>query len=135
VVIAFRVTAAVGSMEELIDFITDLLNRDPVETFAWNCTYWVPAVLRRIGREAAAADAIIEAIPLAPSHSAWISLLALLGKGSPDNAKVRPFLEQALADDANADVPGFGFDITTEKSRLVRHVPRASQLIKEMYAG
>jgi len=119
---ALRVTAAVGSMEELIGFIMDLLDRDPVETFAWNCTYWVPAVLRRIGRDAAAADAIIEAIPLAPSNSARISLLALLGKGSADDTKVRPFLEQALADDANADVPSFGFDITTEKSRLVRHV-------------
>jgi hypothetical protein len=82
------------------------------------------AVLRRIGRDTAAADAIIEAIPLAPSHSARISLLALLGKGTADNAKVRPFLEQALADDANADVPGFGFDMTTEKNRLVRHVLR-----------
>jgi hypothetical protein len=102
----------------------DLLDRDPVETFAWNCAYWVPAVLRRIGRDAAAADAIIETIPQAPSHSARISLLALLGKGSADNAKVRPFLERALAVDANADVPSFGFDITIGKSRLVTHVLR-----------
>ena len=121
-VTALRVTAAIGSMEELIGFIMDLLDRDPIETFAWNCNYWVPAVLRRIGRDAAATDAIIEAIPLAPSNSARISLLALLGKGSANDTEVRPFLEQALAADANADVPSFGFDITTEKSRLVRHV-------------
>jgi hypothetical protein len=119
---AIRVIAAVGSIEVLIRVMMDLLDSDPVETFAWNCSYWVPALLRRIGRDAAAADAIIEAIPLARSHSARVSLLALLGKGGADNAKVRPFLEQALADDTNADVPSFGFDITTEKSRLVRHV-------------
>jgi hypothetical protein len=77
-----------GGGPRLISLRSDLLDRDPVETFAWNCTCWVPAVLRRIGSDAAAADAIIEAIPVAPSHSARIPLLALLGKGGlPSTAR------------------------------------------------
>jgi hypothetical protein len=101
-----------------------LLKHDPVETYAWNCVYWVPAVLRRIGRDAAAADAIIDAIPFAPSNSARISFLALLGKGTANSTKVRPVLEQALADEDITDAPIFGFDVTTEKSRLAEHVLR-----------
>jgi hypothetical protein len=71
-----------------------------------------------------ATDAIIAALPSAPSNSARLSLLALLGKGSADRAKVRPILLQALAEDEKADVPGFGFDITSEQSRLLRHTVR-----------
>jgi hypothetical protein len=121
---AFRVIAAVESMERVIGFITDLMKRDPIETYGWNCAYWVPAVLRRIARDSTTADAIIAALPSSPSLSARVSLLALLGKGSADSAKVRPVLEKALADDDKADVPSFGFDVTSEKSRLLRHVAR-----------
>jgi hypothetical protein len=120
----FRVTAAVGSMESLIGFINKLMKRDPRETFGWNCAYWVPAVLRRIARDPMAADAIIAALASAPSNSARLSLLALLGKGSADRAKIRPILLQALAEDEKADVPCFGFDITSEQSRLLRHTVR-----------
>lgn len=121
---AFRVTAAVGDMESLISFINELMKRDPRETYSWNCGYWVPAVLRRIARDPTAADAIIGALPSAPSNSARLSLLALLGKGSADRAKVQPTLLQALAEDEMSDVPRFGFDITSDQSRLLRHTVR-----------
>ncbi len=118
---AFRITAAVGDMESLIGFINDLMKRDPRETYSWNCGYWVPAVLRRIARDPTASDAIISALPSASSNSARLSLLALLGKGSADRAKVQPILLQALAEDEMSNVPRFGFDITSDQSRLLRH--------------
>ena len=81
-------------------------------------------MLRRIARDPTAADAIIGALPSAPSNSARLSLLALLGKGSADRAKVQPTLLQALAEDEMSDVPRFGFDITSDQSRLLRHTVR-----------
>ena len=73
-----------------------LLKQDPEEINGFNCAYWVPAVLRRIERDDGVADALIKTADNAPSASARLSELTLLGRGCKDKSKTRPVLERAL---------------------------------------
>ena len=57
----------------------------------------VVAVLRRIERDDGVVDALIKAADNAPSASARLSELSLLGQGCTDKSKARSVLERCLA--------------------------------------
>ena len=118
-VTVLRVTAAVGDIVGLLEW---LLQKDPDEMLGWNCPFWVPAFLRRIERDEGAADAILAAVDHAPSASARLSELALLGLGCKDKAKTRPILADALRDYETASAPVIAFDITAGAYRVAAHV-------------
>jgi hypothetical protein len=121
-VTALRVTAAVGNIVSPLEW---LLKKGPDEALGWNCSYWVPAFLRRIERDESAADAIIGALEGAPSASARLSELALLGLGCKDKAKTRPILDNALRQYEAAPAPVIAFDVTAGAYRLAAHAVRA----------
>jgi hypothetical protein len=120
-VTGLRVTAAVGNIAGALEW---LLKEDPEEALGWNCSYWVPAFLRRIERDERAADEIIAALDRAPSASARLSGLALLGLGCKDKAKTRPILGAALRDYEAAPAPVVAFDVTAGAYRLAVHTVR-----------
>ena len=120
-VTAFRLAAAVGNIVGALEW---LLEKDPSEFYGYNCAYWVPAVLRRIERDDGVADALIKAADNAPSASARLSELTLLGQGCKDKSKTRPVVERALQAYESADAPVVAFDVTTESFRLAAHAMR-----------
>ena len=118
-VTGLRVTAATGDIVGALEW---LLKNEPGETFGWNCAFWTPAFLRRIERDEGAADAIIAALDRAPSASARLSELALLGIGCKDKAKTRPILANALRAYHAAPAPVIAFDVTAGAYQLAAHV-------------
>lgn len=118
-VTSLRLTAAVGNVVDALEW---LLKDDPEEINGFNCSYWVPAILRRIERDDSAADALIAALDNAPSQSARLSELTLLGRGCKTKSKTRPVLERALSDYAGTQAPVVGFDVITESYRVAAHV-------------
>lgn len=118
----FKVMAAVGTAEKIIDALFWLLENGPQETGFWNCAYWVPSLLRRIERNPNVGDKFIEAIGQAPSASAAISLLALAGRGSKGRVKHHAFFSQEVKKVTAAAAPPVGFDVTSGSSRLALHV-------------
>jgi hypothetical protein len=119
-VTAIRVTAAVGNIVAPLEW---LMRKDPDEINGFHCAYWVPAVLRRIERDDdVMADALISAADNAPSASARLSELSLLGRGCTNKPKTRPVLERALRAYEDAEVPVVAFDVTTGSYRLAPHV-------------
>jgi hypothetical protein len=124
-VTGLRVAAAIGNIVRALEW---LLDKDPRETFFWNCSYWVPAFLRRIERDERAGDEMIDAIARAPSPSARLSELALLGLGCKDKAKIRPVLASALRDYLAAPAPTVAFDVTADTYRL------ASDTVRDLLA-
>ena len=118
-----RVTAAIGN---IVGVLERVLEKDPQQFNGLNCGYWVPAVLRRIERDSSIADALIEAADDAPSASARLSELTLLGRGCKDISKTRPALERALQTYESAAVPTVAYDVTTESYRL------AAQAIRQL---
>ncbi len=114
-VTGLRLSAAVGDVVRALEW---LLDKDPSETVFWNCSYWVPAFLRRIERDERTVDKMIGAIERAPSPSARLSELALLGLGCKDKAKIRPVLTSALQAYQAAPAPIVAFDVTTDGYRL-----------------
>jgi hypothetical protein len=121
-VTTLRMTAALGDIVGALEW---LLKNDPKEALGWNCPFWVPAFLRRIERDDGAADALIAALGDAPSASARLSELALLGLGCKDKAKTRPILVGALRDYEAAPAPVIAFDVTAGAYRLAVHVLQA----------
>ena len=120
---AIRLAAAVGDVIEPLEW---LLRVEPKETFWFNSAYWVPAVLRRIERDANMTESLVEAAESAPSASARLSALCLLGLGSPNNSKVRSVLESAVRSYEAEIIPVIAFDVTTESFRL------AAQALREL---
>jgi hypothetical protein len=119
---AFKVTAAIGTAEAIIDALFWLLEEGHQERNFWNCAYWVPTLLRRIERDTFVGDTLIEAIADAPSSSAAISLLALAGRGSKGRIKHRDFFAGEAEKVAAAIAPPIGFDVTSGSNRLALHV-------------
>jgi hypothetical protein len=113
-----RLAAAIGN---IVDALEWLLRKDPDESLRWTCSYWVPAFLRRIERDELAADEIIAALDRAPSASARLSELALLGLGCKDKAKTRPILGASLRAYGTAPAPVVAFDVTAGAYRLAVH--------------
>jgi hypothetical protein len=120
-VTGLRVTAAIGSLVGALEW---LLQNDPSEALGRNCSYWVPAFLRRIERDDRAADEIIAAVDRAPSESARLSELALLGLGCKDKAKTRPILDRTLRGYEAKPTPIIAFDVTGGAYRPAAHTVR-----------
>jgi hypothetical protein len=120
-VTSLRVTAAIGNPVSVLEW---LLRNDPTEALGRNCSYWVPAFLRRIERDDRVADEIIAAVDRAPSASARLSELALLGLGCKDKAKIRPILDRTLRDYEATTAPIIAFDVTAGAYRLAAHTVR-----------
>jgi hypothetical protein len=118
----FKVVAAVGTTDMIIDALVWLLHDRPTEIMFWNCSYWVPSLLRRIEREPAIGDAMIEASATAPNASAKISLIALAGRAGNGRITYRDFFATEAARVAAAVAPPTGFDVTAGEHRLVSHV-------------
>jgi hypothetical protein len=119
---AFKVTAAIGAADEIIEALFRLLEDSQRETTFWNCAYWVPTLLRRIERDPDVGDTLIEAIAQAPSASTKISLLALAGRGSKGRVKHHSFFAREAERIAAAVAPPAGFDVTSVANRLALHV-------------
>jgi hypothetical protein len=117
-VASFRVAAAIGDIVGALEW---LFKTDPTDTVFWNCSYWVPAFLRRIERDEDVADDLIDALDRAPSASARLSELALLGLGCKDKAKTRPVLTAALKTYEAAPAPVIAFDLTANAYRPALH--------------
>jgi hypothetical protein len=64
-VTGLRVTAAIGDIVGALEW---LLKSYPTEALGWNCSHWVPALLRRIERDEQAADEIIKAWTMRHRH-------------------------------------------------------------------
>jgi hypothetical protein len=119
---AFKVVAAVGTADRICDALLGLLEEGKSERNFWNCTYWVPSLLRRIERDASVGDKLIEAVGQAPSMSAAISLLALAGRGSKGRVKHHAFFTREEERIGAAVAPPVGFDVTSGANRLALHV-------------
>jgi hypothetical protein len=117
-VASLRVAAAIGDIVGALEW---LLKTDPRDTDFWNCSYWVPAFLRRIERDEDVADDLIDALDRAPSASARLSELVLLGLGCKDKAKTRPVLTAALKTYKVAPAPVIAFDLTVNAYRPALH--------------
>jgi hypothetical protein len=117
----WKLMAAISPPEQITDALCQLLEKDPLETAFWNCSHWVPALLRQLERDAQFADQLIARVASAPSISARISLLALAGKGSKGRMTFRSVISREAEKLENAVVPPFGFDLTSGSNRLARH--------------
>jgi NACHT domain len=118
----FKVVAAVGTTDMIIDALVWLLHDRPTEIMFWNCAYWVPSLLRRIEREPAIGDAMIEASATAPNASAKISLIALAGRAGNGRVTYHDFFATEAGRVAAAVAPPIGFDVTVGGHRLAGHL-------------
>jgi hypothetical protein len=119
---SFKLLAAVASGEEIVQQLLMLMSKDLSHTASWNCSYWVPSLLRRIEQEPEVAEKLIEAVPTTTSVSTRISFLALACRSGNGRLKYR----QALIDEAERlskeTAPSVGFDVTSGSKRLAAHV-------------
>ena len=118
----FKVIAAVGISDMIIDALFWLLHDRPTETMFWNCAYWVPSLLRRLEREPAIGDEMIKALGTAPNASVRISLIALAGRSGNGRVKHHDFFAAEAAHVASTVAPPIGFDVTAGEHRLAGHV-------------
>ena len=118
-VTSLRIMAAIGNIVDPLEWLFKEYAKEPA---LWNCSYWVPAFLRRIERDEQAADEIIKALDHVPSSR--LSKLALLGLGCKDKAKTRRVLGAALRDYETPPVPVIAFDVTANAYRLAAHAVR-----------
>lgn len=122
IVTTFKLLAAIGSSERIIDALLFLLKKNPREPAFWNCSYWVPSLLRRIEQDEDVAGKLIEAVATAPSASARISFLALVGRSNKGRTKFRSVFLQQAETVAKEGAPVLGFDVTSGSERLAQHV-------------
>jgi hypothetical protein len=122
IVTTFKLLAAIGTSERIVNALLFLMRQNPRETAFWNCSYWVPSLLRRIELDEDVADKLIEAVATGPSASARISLLALVGRSNKGRTKFRSMILQHTESIAKEIAPVLGFDVTSGSERLAQHV-------------
>ena len=85
------------------------------------CVHWVPALLRRIERDDALADALLQGPARPGSDSAKLSKLTLASKGMANKGKARSALAAALKIYEATAAPVLAFDVTADRYRLAQH--------------
>ena len=118
---AFRVRAVTGNVDQIVDTLESVLNNNLPGTHSMMCVYWVPALLRRIERDEALADALLQGPTRPGSDSVKLSELTLAGKGMANKAKARSALAAALKEYEAAEAPVVAFDVTADRYRLAQH--------------
>jgi len=118
---AFRVMAVTATADRIVAALEWLLKEDPSETHHLACVYWVPALLRRVERDDALADLLLQGFSRPVSNSAKLSQLTLAGKGMANRTKARSALALALKKYEASPAPVVAFDVTADRHRLAEH--------------
>jgi hypothetical protein len=120
----FKLLAAIGTPEQIIDTLFRLMEDTPRETAYWNCSHWVPSLLRRMEQDPEVADKMIESVVTTSSASARISFLALVGRTSNGRTKYRSTFSQEAERISKEVAPSIGFDVTSGSESLAQHILR-----------
>ncbi|TBB28159.1 NACHT domain-containing protein [Rhizobium ruizarguesonis] len=120
-VTSLRLSAALGDVAKALCWY---LADDPDRYSGWEYPYWVPTFIRRLNQDDDAVDAIVKLLPNAPSESARLSALLLVGLGGKDKGKTRPVLEDALRRYDAEPTPAIAFDVMQGTYRIASHAVR-----------
>lgn len=117
----FKLMAAFGSNEGVIETITDLLAKD-IEQQSWAIPYCVPALVRRIKTDPSLQTHMRAALTQTSATSIKVTFAALLGRAMGPADELRQYAIQELRKLRHDSVPIVGFDLTTNSHRLLFQV-------------
>lgn len=117
----FKLVAAVSTQHIVVEALDRLLTADLSDIHEWQFARWVPAMVRRIEKDAALQGLLHLALTPISSASVKISFVSLLGRAAGVDERLRAFAVGELDRTDRDAVPEVGFDLSSQTYHVVRH--------------
>jgi hypothetical protein len=114
--------AAVAEPTAVVESLIEILDADSKYNFAWHSARWLPAILRRIERDAEVQSRLLESLEAAVDSSIRTSFPVLLSRAAGVSERLRLWAMKELRRAESAEIPEVGFDLFSQSYRVVRQV-------------
>ena len=118
----FKLIAALSSPDKVVVALRQLLANLPIELYELRLQRWVPALMRRIERDAELQSAFLQALAPNTPSSIKASFVSLLGQAVGPSTALTEYVSAELRRANTASFPEIGFDLRSQTHRVVAHL-------------